>query len=161
MPDIIRLQGTVSHLGESANVYGAHYKGTGSVQTMNRLTFRVDGRPAYFESKDPPSLANGEVVTVCGIDKKGVFEAYAFRNENTGVSYDCPVWFTRFIGIAILIPGVLASLILIGIPLAWMGIKALIYASRFDRARLLLAESPRLAPGDRPVQSGPAPAGGA
>lgn len=46
----------------------------------------LDGQAVHIECSDMPVINDGDVITVSGNYKRGVFRAYAFKNETAGVS---------------------------------------------------------------------------
>jgi hypothetical protein len=82
------LAGTVSHASQQSQVYGHMQQGRGNIRTKQWISFRVNNRPTLMNGL--PSVADGDVVTVIGVDKGGEFAGYSVRNHSTGVDYTCP-----------------------------------------------------------------------
>ncbi len=135
------ISGSVSHVSSSTTVSGQMYADRGTVRTTHKLHFRVNGRSAVFSGT--PNVADGDVVTLAGIDKGGEFKALALRNESTGVAYPGPTTLVYVGGILFLLLGIPFSVILIGIPFAGFGAYLLYAGYRNQQANQLLQASPR------------------
>lgn len=88
--DLTKITGKVSGIEQQQVVTGAQSsKGTGmtAVHSHNEINFRIDNKPVTLKLKTQVHINDGEEVSVVGRDKKGVFEGYAIRNNETGVDY--------------------------------------------------------------------------
>jgi hypothetical protein len=81
------LAGKVSHVSTYSSTEGSVSTSpgggiSGTVSTSHTTFFRVDGKPARFGAA--LNVADGDAVTLVGYDK-AEFEAFALRNDSTGV----------------------------------------------------------------------------
>ncbi|HCE3705881.1 TPA: hypothetical protein NG682_004671 [Vibrio parahaemolyticus] len=78
------LDGVVTKLRNSVEISGG---GNNSVTTTTHVTiFQVDGQPVKIKSNEIVLVDENDRVTVAGKISKGVFNAYAYVNNTTGVS---------------------------------------------------------------------------
>jgi hypothetical protein len=90
---IIVASGKVTNLTESTHTSGRIGQNavTGTVQgktsSKQLYSFRIDSRPIAFESKNPISISDGDLVTCAGPQSGGVIQAMKLRNDSTGIVY--------------------------------------------------------------------------
>jgi hypothetical protein len=85
MSNLTSLAGRASHVNYFSSTSGSINRGKGRIRTRQTTSFRVDNHPVSFYGS--PSLSDGEMVTVVGIDQSSVFKALALRNDVTEVTY--------------------------------------------------------------------------
>lgn len=85
MPQLVTVSGKVSHVSQTSSTHGQVQNGHGTVSTSHQLSFRVDNRPATM--KGTPSIGDGDLVTIAGLDRGGIVETLAVRNRSTGIDY--------------------------------------------------------------------------
>ncbi len=95
------LRGRASRLTQTATVNGT----SDWMQTVHATHFLVGNRPTTFQGTC--HLAEGDQVTVVGVELRGKFKAYAMRNDSTGVEYPAPR--VRGAGISLFVLALLAS----------------------------------------------------
>lgn len=134
------ISGSVSHVSSSTTVTGQMYADRGSVRTTHKLFLRVNGKAAVFSGT--PHVADGDVVTLSGIDKGGEFKAFALRNESTGVVYPGQTTLVYVGGVLFLMLGLPFSIVIFGIPFAVFGGWLLYAGYRNQQANSLLLASP-------------------
>lgn len=61
--------------------------GGGRISSSTNVTFRVDNKPTSILLHNHIDIAEGERVTVVGVQKQNTFVAYAVKNEVTGAIY--------------------------------------------------------------------------
>lgn len=83
------LTGTVSHFNQETVLIGSRQNrsGFGTIQSDKEINFRIDNKPVVLRLKQAVHLEDGEKATVAGKEKRGVFQAVAVRNDETGVVY--------------------------------------------------------------------------
>lgn len=90
---IVIASGKVTNITESTHTTGRIGQNavTGTVQgkttSKQVYSFRIDNRPITFESKNPVSISDGDLVTCAGPQSGGVIKAMKIRNDSTGVIY--------------------------------------------------------------------------
>lgn len=113
------LSGTVSHVSATSFVQGAVKNGKGRVSTAHKTDFRVDGKAAYISAA--VNIADGDHVTLVGDLKGGELRARALRNDETGVVYSGPTGLLYFLGGLLVLIGIPALLILVGLIIVPIG----------------------------------------
>lgn len=78
------------------------------VTTTHISLFQLDGRQVKLKSNEPPLIDEDDSVSVSGNISNGVFNAYAYKNSDTGASGDSGVLVMFIIGIAFPIAGIYA-----------------------------------------------------
>lgn len=152
--EVKTLPGRVSHTNQQQVTYGHMHNGHGRIQTRQWFEFRVNGRPTKMNGT--PVVADGDLVTVVGLDKGGEFAGYAVRNHTTNVDYSCPAsLLSRCAVILLLIPFIVAgscasnfgitagllNLVLLS-PSLYFGLKSRRYAIAFKQANAMLPTLP-------------------
>lgn len=84
MARLVSLSGRVSHLALAGPVSESRRR-YGAPTATRTLNFRVNDHPARFEG-DPP-IGDGDLVTIAGLEDRGVLQTLAIRNRSTGVDY--------------------------------------------------------------------------
>lgn len=119
MVEFSTLSGTVSHASTTSFVRGAVKKGKGQISTSHRTDFRVDGKAACFGAS--VNVADGDHVTLVGNLKGGEMRARALRNNETGVVYSSPTTLLYILGGLLVLIGIPALLIFVGLILIPIG----------------------------------------
>ena len=85
MTNVKFLSGIATNVSMISSTYGSSYKGTGSISTFHRLTFRIDNKPVIFPQA--LNLSEGDEVKVAGSYIRGEFHARVLKNLTTDVGY--------------------------------------------------------------------------
>ena len=81
------LQGPAQGIRQASETQGTIGRRGGSINTTHVTSFRVAGRSAQFKFTDVLDVQDGDMVTLAGEAKNGVFKTYAMRNEQTGAVF--------------------------------------------------------------------------
>lgn len=109
------LTGTASHVTRGTGTDVIHNNRQAVGVNTNLLTFRIDGRPVHFKSRDVvPSLEDGDRVAAAGGSKAGTLHAEAVRNLNTGATYAPPTVLPLVLGLVLAVMSVPLMIVLVG-----------------------------------------------
>jgi len=85
-----------------------------------------------------PDIRDGDVVTLAGREKNGVFKALALRNDKTRAVYSIPTTVGYLMGATLLALGVMTLVFLIGVVFIAGGLWTLYEAYNHTRAANML-----------------------
>ncbi|ODX60403.1 hypothetical protein [Vibrio parahaemolyticus] len=97
------LSGVVTKLRNSVEISGGD-----STTTTHVTIFQIDGKPVKIKASEIVLVDENDQVTVAGKVSKGVFNAYAYANNTTGVSGTSGKGMAYFFGLALPLAGVFA-----------------------------------------------------
>lgn len=139
------LEGVVTHLSRGTTVdgnirtSGITGQTNGSISSANTYSFRVDGRPVQFEIKDSVSIADGDVVRVAGVVKKGHLDCYAFKNLATNAEHDRYSVLVTIAAFLFILFGIATLFILFGFVILPTGIYMLVVQGRVKKCIKMVA----------------------
>ncbi|MGD9169819.1 MAG: hypothetical protein PVI97_07125 [Candidatus Thiodiazotropha sp.] len=97
------LKGIVSKLRNSVEISGG---GSDSIVTTTHVTiFHLDGQPVKIKSREAVLVDESDNVAVAGKVNEGVFNAYAYINNTTGVSGNIGMGIHYFFGVVFPLAG--------------------------------------------------------
>ncbi|WP_248767658.1 hypothetical protein [Pseudomonas sp. MWU12-2345] len=140
------LEGVVSHVSRGTKVHGSIQtsaitgKTSGSMSSGNVYAFRVNGRPVEFLTSDAVSLADGDTVRVAGTVKKGHLVCYALKNFNTQAEHNNCIWGLETLGYFIMLSGIPAIVVVIGLVLVPLGVALIIGERRKKKCIAMVAK---------------------
>ena len=133
------IKGLASHVRHASTTTGSTYKGSGSVSTSHTTTLRVNGKPGHVALRGTMDINDGDMVSLAGNDKNGIFVGYAICNETTGIVYSDPTALRTLAGFLIIIAGIpFIWLFGLGLILIGIGIYLVSLASRPRKCAELL-----------------------
>ncbi|EHE6926753.1 hypothetical protein [Vibrio cholerae] len=100
------LKGVVSKLKSTIEISGGGRDS--SVTTTHVTIFHLDGQPVKIKSREAVIVDNSDTMTVAGKVRNGVFNAYAYINNTTGVSGNIGLAIHYFFGIVFPFAGLFA-----------------------------------------------------
>ncbi|MBU2410274.1 MAG: hypothetical protein KKC79_16695 [Gammaproteobacteria bacterium] len=135
------LQGPAQGIRQASETRGTIGRRGGSINTTHVTSFRVDGRSAQFKYTDVLDVQDGDLVTLAGEAKKGVFKTYAMRNEQTGAIFTLPTWPLYVMAICLVPLGLFLLVIGIGVVFLVLAVWSVMVAQRYGSAERLLGQT--------------------
>lgn len=138
------LQGRISNVSSGFETFGRSDRGSGAVHT-NTWTFRIGHKPVSFKTKQNMNFSDGDIVTIVGGEKNGIFHVTCLRNETTGSVFEPTITLAYIIGGCFILLGLLLLVIFIGFILIPIGLFFIWSAYNGSRAVNLLRTTPTFA----------------
>ncbi len=136
-----RLRGTVSKLRHSIDVSGTR----DVISTSQIAIFEIAGRPVTYDGGASAIISDGDEIEVTGDGRRGVFEAYAYRNITKSVTGCVSYMNPLIIGSAFPLFGIMAIVnfsqtpaALIGLLFIGIGVSLLSKSARVRKAIRML-----------------------
>lgn len=136
-----RLQGTAERLKFATEVSGSD----NSTQTDHVASFLLNGKPVRLSLPESILIDAGDTVSVAGTDKRGVFEALAYRNHSTGALGKGSVVKCAVLGGIFSVVGAATAVFGIGLIFLGIGVWLCLHARKLSAAFKLVEADP--APG--------------
>jgi len=142
---LITVSGLADNVQQETEVYGAQssaYTGATRMHSRKLINFRVGNKPVTMKLKSTIDIAPGDSVTAVGTDKRGILQAVAVRNDNTGVVYAFSPLLLIGAGVVVTLIGIAMLSIVIGFVFAPMGVYLTYKGLQTRKAVAMLASSP-------------------
>lgn len=135
------LQGQAQGIRQASETRGTIGRRGGTISTTQMTAFRVDGRSAQFKFGDVLDVQDGDMVTLVGEAKNGVFKAYAMRNDQTGALFTIPTWGLYVMAVCLVFLGLLLLVLMIGVIFLGLAAWAIIEALKYGNAEKMLRQT--------------------
>jgi hypothetical protein len=135
------LQGQAQGIRQASDTRGTIGRRGGTISTTQMTAFRVDGRSAQFKFGDVLDVQDGDLVTLVGETKNGVFKVYAMRNDQTGAVFATPTWALYVMAVCLAFLGLLLLVFMIGVVFLGLAAWAVFEALKYGNAARLLRQT--------------------
>ena len=82
------ISGEINSVVQGSHTSGRITQRGGTISTRNVWSFRVNGIPTSFTSKENLSLSDGDNIIAVGQEKRGTVQIACIKNETTGAFFE-------------------------------------------------------------------------
>lgn len=130
-----KIDGIASKVRFSTKVSG----GENSTSTTQIAIFEIDKQPVELELPDSIMISDGDIISVTGRTKNGLFKALAYKNQTNLVSGKGPVTLYMFLGVIFTVIGIITIPFFIGLIFAPTGIFMCYKSRQYSKAYRIAA----------------------